>query len=222
MIFLILLGILFFVQLFAASWYDLAKKATDSKKAFKHKMICSAVFVASGLLCTAISNSFATYSLLFLVALALLFLHDIIEEKQSGASERFAYTFGFIAYLIISFALSLKDSELFGNRLSNKIHFIILLTIAIICALVLIKKPAASLFISSAYMLVNAILFGINLQNSGDARMQAASCAVIMGSLALAVSNALCALDKSGKKSLLRINLYYFGLMFTSCSIAVL
>ena len=223
MILLILLGILFFIQLLAASWYDLAKKAADSKNALKHKILCSAVYVAAALLCTAINGSLSAYALSFLVAVALLFIRDIIAEKRFRATEFFSSAFTSVAYLSISVALFLKNTELFGNGLfSSEIRIAVLIAVAVGCMLSETKAHGIAPFISSVYMLINAAILGISLQNSGDAKMQAASCAVIMGASALAVSNGLLLFDKKEKKSLLRINMYYFGLMFISCSIAVL
>lgn len=224
MVYLILLGVLFFMQLLAASWYDLAKKATDIKKAFKHKMICSGICLASVLLCVAINGDFiCTYSVLFIGAAILFFLHDILEEKPSKALQIISSCMCFVAHALLAVALITKNAQLFGNGLlSSEIRFAILAVIGIICIFTEIKNCKLPQFISSAYMLINAVIFGIFLQNSGVAKMQAASCAVIMGALALAVSATLTAFDKNNKKSLLRINLYYFGLMFISCSVAVL
>lgn len=224
MVYLILLGVLFFMQLLAASWYDLAKKATDTKKAFKHKMICSGTCLASVLLCVAINGDYlCTYSALFTGATFMFFLHDILEEKTSKVLQIISSCLCFCAHIALTVALITKSTQLFGDGLlSSEIRFAILAGTGIICILTEIKNSKLPQFISSAYMLINAAIFGVSLQNSGDAKMQAASCAVIMGALSLAVSGTLTAFDKNNKKSLLRINLYYFGIMFISCSVAVL
>lgn len=186
-------------------------------------MICSAVYVASALLCSAISSPLATYSLMFLVSFALIFLHDLVEESHRNHANIFSVILSFTAYLIISVALFIKNTELFSNTvLSSEIYRVVLIAVAVICAVLLKIKPNMPPFIASVFMLINAIVLGVALQNSGDAKMQAASCAVILGALSLTVSNAINFFDQNERKSLLRINLYYFGLMFISCSIAVL
>ncbi len=83
MFYLILLGLTFFMQLLAASWFDLAKKTGDRKKAFKHKMICSGIYMADILLCAAINNSFNdTYTLLLTVSFFMFLISDVIEERK--------------------------------------------------------------------------------------------------------------------------------------------
>ncbi len=224
MIYLILLGLLFFIQLFAASWYDLAKKATDEKKAFKHKMICSGIYIASVFLCSAIKGSFSsTYTLLFITAFLALFIHDIIEGKGNKISNIFSALPGVIGYIAMGIALCYKNPTLFSeDEFGLIIQYAIPVAILLICAITLIKSATVSKLIATVYLIICAILTGITLQNSGDPQSQACSCAVIMGASALFISNIISVLDKNNVKSLLRINLYYFGLMFISCSVAVI
>lgn len=224
MVYLILLGALFFMQLLAASWYDLAKKATDTKKAFKHKMICSGISLACALLCVAIKGSYLdAYSVLFIGSAFLLFLHDASEEKPSKPISIISSMLCCGAYTFLAGALILKKSTLFTSTLfSTKVLYIALGIAFFVCIITQLKSHKVPYLISSAYMLAIAFMIGIPLQNSGVAKMQTASCAIIMGALAIAVSSALSAFDKKDKKSLLRINLYYFGFMFISCSVAVL
>ncbi len=225
MIYLILLGILFFTQLLAASWCDLAQKTADEKKALKHKMICSGICLASALLCSAINGDFSdTYPILFISALLLHFLNNIIEEKKGKIADFFTRLSPCFTYSLISTALWLRCNEMFEIYIySTKADGIALLVTWIICFIfcILLRKEKAS-FIPAVFLLVRALVFGIPLQLTNAPQMQAASCAIILGALALAVSSALSAFDKKGQKSLLRINLHYFGLMFISCSVAVL
>lgn len=225
MVYLILLGVLFFLQLLAASWYDLARKSSDSKKAFKHKMICSSTYIAGLFLCTSIGRHFTdSFGLLFLGGFLLLFVHDLLKEKKGKIAISISDSLGGLGFLLIAGALAIKNYEIFRpDSHATTIDEIIRLIFAIACLIIsfTVKKHIAKL-IPMAYLLSRAVIFGVFLQQSGDAKMQAASCAIIMGAVALAVSCVLSVFDKNDKKSLLRINLYYFGLMFISCSVAVL
>lgn len=225
MVYLILLGVLFFVQLLAASWYDLAKKATDNKKAFKHKMICSVTYIAGLLLCTAIGNHFTdSFGLLFLGGFVLLFVHDLLEEKKGKIAISISDASGGLGFLLVACALVFRSHEIFKpDSYATTFDEVIRLVFAIACLITsFTAKEHIAKLIPMAYLLSRAVIFGIFLQQSGDAKMQAASCAIIMGAVALAISSFISVFDKGDKKSLLRINLYYFGLMFISCSVAVL
>ena len=223
MIYLILLGLLFFIQLFAASWYDLAKKATDKKKAFKHKLICSAIYMASVLLCSAIKGNFNnTYTLLFIGAFLSIFIHDIVEEKSNKFHSVFSAILSVVGYIAIAVALCYKNLILLNqNQISLIIKYAIPAVVFLICAITLIKSVSVSLLIATVYLIICAILTGITLHKSGNPQSQAASCAIIMGATAIFFSSIISVFDKNNTKSLLRINLYYFGLMFISCSVAV-
>ncbi len=221
---LIFLGLLFFVQLLTASWYDLVKKTGDKKKTFKHKIICSAVYIASFLLCISISVGFrGIYAILFGIALSLLFIHDITQEQSKTACSIITCILSSLAYTLISTALFYKNNDLFDFApFSPLVCKAIPVAVALLCILLSFKTKKAPTTIACIYMVINAILLGSALQNSGEGSFQGASCAVIMGSLALVVAAALPIIDTQDKKSLLRTNLYYFGLMFISCSVAVL
>ncbi len=221
---LIFLGIMFFAQLLTASWYDIVKKTGENKRAFKHKLICSLIYVASFLLCLAINNSPNDRYILFIsIAIALLFIHDIIEWSDKKFCQIISCCISAGAYVLISLALYSKNTELFDFRLfAPAINTIIPIAICLICIICSLKFTRISIAISSAYLLVNAILLAINLQNAEAGLFQTASCAITLGAVALFISSVVPVFDKEDKKSLLRINAYYFGLMFISCSVAVL
>lgn len=213
------------MQLLAASWYDLAKKTADSKKAFKHKMICSGIYMAGLLLCMAIGKHFSDiFGWLFFCGYIMLFLHDVLEEHRAKPTIIISDASGALGYLLTACALGVMNHSIFSSSV-NKTHIdeIIALICAIVCVVIcLATREHIAKLIPTAFLLARAIIFGISLQNSGDAKMQAASCAMIMGTLAITTSVLLSVFDKKGAKSLIRINLYYFGLMFISCSVAVL
>lgn len=221
---LIFLGVLFFAQLLTASWYDITKKTGNDKKIFKHKLICSIIYVASFLLCIAINSSPAdVYILFFGISIALLFIHDITEKNDNKLLNFISCFFGTGAYILISYALYLKNTELFSFvPLTPAVRISIPISIYLICLIFSLKSTTLCTAISSAYLLMNAASVAYNLQNTDTELFQTASCAITLGAVALFISNVIHVFDKEDKKSLLRINTYYFGLMFISCSVAVL
>ena len=226
MVYLILLGLLFFMQLLTASWYDLVQKtAADRKKIFKHRMLCSGIYIACVLLCTVIGAGFTDlFALMFTGAFFLLFISDALESFEKELIKFISVFLRFSGYLVMAIALIIKSKELFEEPfMSTRLGLIIAFACSIICIVLdSIKMHHIPPLIALLYLLANAILTGIPLHRSGEPMMQAASCALIMGAVALAISNTLSVFDKNNQKSLLRINLYYFGLMFISCSVAVL
>lgn len=226
MFYLILLGLLFFMQLLTASWYDLVQKTdADNKKIFKHKMLCSGIYMAGVLLCTAMGAGFNdSFALMFTGAFLLLFISDALEGSEKKFVSFISVFLRFSAYIVMGLALLFKKNALFSNGIiSSNLNHIAPLVFHIIClVLEALKLKLIPQFASSVYLLIYAVLVSIPLHRSGEPMMQVASCALIMGAVALAISNGLSAFDKKNQNSLLRINLYYFGLMFISCSVAVL
>ena len=221
---LIFLGLLFFMQLLTASWYDLVKKSGEPKRAFKHKLICSLICTAAFLLCAAIGKaSMDLFSLLFGIAIVSLFIYDLTSEKQQKAFRIISALLSSAAYILIATAFYFKNKEHFSfTPFSYGVRIAIIAAVCVLCFVINIKSQRLSAAISCMYMLINAVLIGISLQKSGQAMNQAASCAVIIGSSCIAISNLLPIFDNADKKSLLRTNMYYFGIMFISCSVAVL
>jgi len=221
---LIFLGIMFFAQLLAASWYDLVKKTGDKKRAFKHKIICSLIYVATVLLCTAIGKGFSNvFTSFFLIAIFLFFLHDILEDKKAKACKSISALLSSLAYIILAVAMYQKNAELFSFMpLSATLQWVIPSVVTAACVIFAVKLPQTSSAIASIYMAVNAGLLAYKLQNGEPGLYQAASCAVTLGAIALLISSIIPVFDKSDNKALLRTNAYYFGLMFISCSVAVL
>ncbi len=221
---LIFIGVMFFAQLLAASWYDLVKKTGEKKRAFKHKMICSLIYTATFLLCAAIGKGFFNvFTLLFLIAILLLFIHDILEAKKTKACNSISSSLSSLAYVILAVAMYQKNAELFSFMpLSSSLQWVIPSIIAVACATFSIKLPQISSAIASIYMAVNVVFLAVKLQNGEPGLYQAASCAVTLGAIALLVSSIIPIFDKVDNKALLRTNAYYFGLMFISCAVAVL
>ncbi len=221
---LIFLGIMFFSQLLTASWYDIVKKTGDNKRAFKHKIICTLMYAATFLLCVAISSHPTDrYVLFFGISFFLLFIHDIIDGFNKKAYQLISCYLCAGAYILISFALFFKNTELFNfSPFTSAIRIIIPAIVGALCIICSFKSTVLPTVISSVYMIANAGLLAFNLQSTGTGLFQTASCAITLGAVALFISSIISFFDKEDKKSLLRINTYYFGLMFISCSVAVL
>ncbi len=228
MISLIFLGITFFIQLFAASWYDLAQKTSDEQKVFKHKMICSGIYIADVLLCSGISKDFTSvYSLIFIAAYLLLFASDVSEVKIKSKGLLVSSVIKTVSYAGLTAAFIYQNFTLFKQLFLQRLLINIIVSVIIIAVITIItiklkKKAYIPLAISSVLMMIQAIILGIPLQVSPVAINQTASCAIIMGTIAIAFSSMLFIFDSQNKKSLMKTNLYYFGLMFTACSIAIL
>jgi hypothetical protein len=221
---LIFLGIMFFAQLLAASWYDLVRKTGDKKRAFKHKMICSLIYLATFLLCAAIGNALLSlFVILFFIAIILLFICDALEPKSTRTCSSLCASLSSFAYICLAMAMYKKNAELFSfNPMSTTLQWVVPLVIVAVCALLSIKLPKVSPALAVIYMVINAGLFAFKLQNGEPGLYQAASCAITLGAIALLISSTLPVFDKTDNKALLRTNTYYFGLMFISCSVAVL
>ncbi len=221
MVMLVLLGLTFFIQLLAASWYDLAVK-TQKKEVFKYKMLCSGTYIADILLCAAISSPFTkAYFWLISAGYICFFVSDIAETKSE--KQNLPNLLKAIAVIFITSSISVRVFTQFPQILTFFSIKLILIVCAVTALLIfVISKDGFSrkLLLSGTWsMVMLALLFGIMLQSSGSAQMQASSCAVVLGSLSLAASLVLNVSILKDIKSLWRVNLYYFGLMFLACSV---
>ncbi len=221
---LIILGLTFFIQLLAASWYDLSKKTHGPAASFKYKMLCSGIYIADILLCGAISSPFCEiWFYLILAGYILFFISDIAEDKSKHGAN---------TSLLLKSAAALLTGASFVLRAYTQFSVIPFQgTLAITIYSVLIVLSFAILFIkemsllqkfysvSALFAVASAVILGILFQNTQLSTGQAASCAIIMGCLSIGVSSLVSVSKHKDSKSLLITNLYYFGLMFTACSI---
>ncbi len=213
------------MQLLSATWYDLASKTRGKNEVFKYKMLCSMIYIADFLLCAAIGES---YKNLYIIPIAigyLLFLiGDISENKFDKKSKLVSEIFYSAAKIAFSAGFVLKLHTLFPNTFSKPLPYIILLALVFVISVIIAILPKLTAefklnIATSTLMLISAIPLGILLQKTGDAKMQASSCALILGNIALYYS----AIAKSNKlknsSAALSTHAYYFGLMIIACSI---
>ncbi len=225
MIYLVLLGLTFLIQLFAASWYCLAK-TNKLDKAFKYKMLSSAIYVSDVLLCGAMANCFKNiFYYIILLGMVLTFSADIFEDKFKHGEKYFAVlrASSSVAFLC---GVVYEGVVQFGISLFTKTPSIAVIICAVLVfALLLLKdkslKALRLLPVASSYLFfVSALISGIAFQLTGEANMQTLSCILIMSSGAIFFSDYLYFGKSREVKLLLRTNLYYFGLMIFSCSVA--
>ncbi len=227
MLYLILLGVTFFIQLLAASWYCLAK-SNKLEKVFRYKMLCSGIYIADILLCGAIGNCYGNiFYYIILSGILLTFTGDIFEDKLKKGSVLFPLLRG-LSSLCFFAGLIYFGSDNFGANLFTKPVSIAAAVFSVLAvALLLIRDKALRKlnlfpFLSTALFFAVALICGIEAQSTGIAAMQTLSCIFIMSSSALLISDYLHFGKNKNSKALLRTNLYYFGLMVFSCSVACL
>ncbi len=225
MIYLVLLGITFLIQLFAASWYCLAK-TNKLDKVFKYKILCSGIYIADILLCGAMANSFANvYYYIILLGMMLTFTADVIEDKSKISEKAFAVlrtlsSFAFLCGVIY------QETLQFGLPIFTKTYSIIAVLCAVIVfAILLLNDRSIKAFkllpvASSFLFFLISLVFGISLQLTNKANMQTLSCILIMSSGAIFFSDYFHFGKNKEAKLLLRTNIYYFALMIFSCSVA--
>ncbi len=225
MIYLIFLGLTFFIQLLAASWYDLASKTKSAKEVFKYKLLCSSVYIADFLLCSAISEP---YKDCFFYPMAtgflLFFCADISESKSKKNADFTSSIIKSTATLFLAISFIIKFYDKFFNIVSDYKYFLIaavavVITVSFVVLFLKTKLNIKFRVISAVLLATTGVIFSVFLQNTGEAKMQATSCAVTMGVFALSIHSVIETIPKIREKTLLSTNAYYFGLMFLACSI---
>ncbi len=225
MFFLVFLGITFFIQLLAAPWYDLASKTRCKKEVFKYKMLCSLIYIADLLLCAAVNKPFKElYFATFFLSYILFLMSDILKEKLSKKSIEASTVIKAIAFLWLSASFILRFFKNFPKIAQNYILYIVftvlfLIFVPLIFALPKIDFHTKLELVCILPLICSAISLGAALQNTEIAKMQATSCALILGSISLTVSTLTGIIPKYKNNTLLPTCLYYFGLMFTACSV---
>ncbi len=224
MVYLIILGVTFFIQLLAASWYSLAK-TKNMKDTFKYKMLCSCIYVADILLCGAMANAFNTiYYYIILSGTLLTFIGDILQDKLKPDSV-FSALRAFSSLCFLCAVLHLTQSR-FGLSVFARRESLIAIGISILIFSILlftdksIRKGSLFTVSSSFLFFVLSLVCGIQAQNTGIPEMQTLSFILIVGSLGVFCSDYLYFGSRRQQKQLLRTNLYYFGLMIFACSVA--
>ncbi len=225
MIYLIFLGLTFFIQLLAASWYDLASKTRGKKDVFKYKMLCSLVYIADFLLCSAINKPYREiYFIILAVSFILFFITDIIEDNPFKNAQIIAQHIRATSQILLGVSFFTRAFTDFPHLIHKKTPFIIIGVIIAVIAFIILILPKTAFnkkekLISLLPLITGALVLGITLQKTQDPKMQASSCALILGTFALSVKTVYEISSLPQKNTLVPINAYYFGLMFTACSI---
>lgn len=226
MIYLVLLGVTFFIQLLASSWYTLVDSKKELGNSFKYKMLCCIIYVADILLCGAMANAYGNiYFVLLSTSIVITFIGDIFEEKLSKTSDALYPLFRTASNIIFCVAIFFLWVEKFGvrNLVSPVTALIFISALIIYIVLVVRDKQLRSI---KAFLLIPvftyaalALILGIACQKTGIPQMQTLSFLIITGSLFISVSDAIHFGKMKEAKRLLRNNLYFFGLMIFTCSV---
>lgn len=227
MIYLVLLGVTFFIQLLASSWYTLVDSKKELGNSFKYKMLCCIIYVADILLCGAMANAYGNiYFVLLSTSIVITFIGDIFEEKLSKTSDALYPLFRTASNIISCVAIFFLWVEKFGIRnLFSPVTALIFIS-ALIIYIVLVARDKqlrsvkALLLIPVFTYAALALILGIACQKTGIPQMQTLSFLIITGSLFISVSDAIHFGKMKEAKRLLRNNLYFFGLMIFTCSVA--
>ncbi len=225
MIFLIFLGITFFIQLLAAPWYDLASKTRCKKEIFKYKMLCSLIYIADLLLCAAVNKPFKEFYFATLFSgYIYFFISDILKEKLPKKGAETSTVLKALAFFLLSASFILRFFKNFPITAHNYIVYIVFTVFFLIFALFIFALTKVDLYnkwklVCLLPLIFGAILLGTALQNTGIPKMQATSCALILGTAALSASTLTEIIPKYKNNTLVTTCFYYFGLMFTACSV---
>ncbi len=233
MILLILLGLTFFVQLLATPWFVMVETAGDNSKALKYRLLCSGIVIADVMLCGAIAQAHNhPYFILIGAGSVLSFAAGIIACKLMLKGDLWFFILQSGANLLCTLAFTTQLYTLYNAGLADIISWVVPLIMAIILIPFMCKqdgkyRPHLILSVLSAVLLCGkAIHLGILCQKTGLPTMQAVSCALIMGSLALSFAVLLTTRQQispppEGKPQLPKYCTYFFGQMLIACSILI-
>ncbi len=236
MVYLILLGLTFFVQLLTASWYIMTEGMKGKTKALPMKAFCSFLFIADALLCAAIKDSFSTeYFFLIFGGGIACFIGDILLNLNHKAAFTTGLFFFLSAHALYTCAFSRSLTASFGVDFFNITDIVIWAALAL-CFVIstFIKKfkldfkefkiPVIAYSLVILLMAVKAFHLGISAQLSGIGNYQSLSFTLIIGSAFFLASDFILMLmyfggKNSHRNAIINAYLYYFGQMILTCSI---
>ncbi len=235
MLYLILIGLTFIVQLFSASWYIMSEGVKGKQKALPYKMLCSLLFVADAVLAASIKSSFNSRYFMFICAeMVLCLLGDLLLNTEKNFALPAGMAFFAAAKCCGCVAFSQKLLTDFGVAYFDRYDIIAEAVLVVLLAVFVfsgklkeIGKMKIPVIIYGALIFagaVKAVHLGVLAQTSGIGDMQSLSFSVIMGELGFVFSDAVILMMFFGGKntrrnSLINAYLYYFGQMFIACSI---
>lgn len=231
MIFLVLLGLTFFIQLLSSVWFVMVETGKGKRDALKFKILCSLIYIADVLLCAAITHAHThPYFILIMCGMLLSFIGDIVSNAKEDSKDTVLFLTHSIGNLVYLSAFIWALRSMFRLEFSR----ISLIFIAVLAGLLLLPftciknkkiKPLLVLSVTSnVLMLGGAIYLGILCQNTGLPPMQSVSCALILGASAVGFSRILHTRQQISPPPALKPQLpkycaYFFGQMAIACSI---
>ena len=233
MILLILLGLTFFIQLLASPWFVMVETSADGRKALKYRLLCMGIFIADTLLCGAIANAHTDpYFILIGVGMLLSFLAGVLTSTLKYKGEEIFFALQSVVNLLYTSSFILRLHSLYSIGTKEIISTAIPLVIAFLLIPFTCRKsgklqPLSILsVISITLMCSKAVHLGVLCQMTNLPIMQAVSCALIMGALALTFSVLLATRQRispppQGKPQLPKYCMYFFGQMLIACSILI-
>ncbi len=233
MILLVLLGLTFFIQLLASPWFVMVKTSAGGRKALKYRLLCMGIFIADTLLCGAIANAHTDpYFILIGAGMLLSFLAGLLTSVLKENGEQFFFALQSVVNLLYTSSFILRLHSLYSVGTMEIISTAIPLVISLTLTPFMCKKkgrlqPLSVLSVLSATLMCSkAIHLGILCQQTNLPIMQAVSCALIMGALALTFSVLLATRQRispppQGKPQLPKYCMYFFGQMLIACSILI-
>ena len=233
MIFLILLGLTFFVQMLSSVWFVMVETGKGRRAALKFKMLCALIYIADLLLCAAMTNAHThVYFMLIACGMLLSFTGDVISSIRESKGDTPLFITHSLSNLIYLSAYVWALYSIFNITLSRMSVILTVIPVAILLVPFMCRKdkkykPVLILsVVSSMLMLCGALYLGVLCQNTGLPTMQSVSCALILGALAVSFARLLHTRQQISPPPALKPQLpkycaYFFGQMAIACSILI-
>ena len=233
MILLVLLGLTFFIQLLASPWFVMVETSSGGTKSLKYRLLCMGIFIADTLLCGAIANAHTDpYFILIGVGMLLSFLAGVFTSTLKSKGEETFFALQSVVNLLYTSSFILRLHTLYSIGTKEIISTVIPLVLSLVLIPLMCRKkgklqPLSVLSVlSTTLMCSKAVHLGVLCQITNLPIMQAVSCALIMGALALTFSVLLATRQRispppQGKPQLPKYCMYFFGQMLIACSILI-
>lgn len=233
MIYLILLGLTFFIQLLSCIWFVMVETQRGKKSALKFKLLCSLIYIADALLCAAMKNTHTSiYFILIFSGFLISFAGDVISNLREDKNDTVLFITHSLSNVIYLSSYITAIITVFGVKPTRLLFILAILPVGIVLIPFMCKKggkyrvPLMLSVVSSVLMLGGALYLGILCQNTGIPTMQSVSCVVISGSVAVCLSRLLHTRQQISpppplKPQLPKYCMYFFGQMAIACSIII-
>lgn len=233
MIFLIFLGLTFFIQMLASVWFVMVETGKGKRIALRFKLLCALIYIADILLCAAMTNAHThPYFILILSGALVALAGDIISSLKESADDIPLFLIQSLSNILQLSAYIWALHSIFNVAIKQMLIILIALPVGFILIPFMCKKgkslkPHLLLSVlSSVLMLGGAMYLGILCQNTGLPSMQSVSCALILGAMAVSFARLLHTRQQISPPPALKPQLpkycaYFFGQMAIACSIII-